>query len=132
MSRAHRLVGLIGILAFLATGVYMRRSFPGKPDLDSGTRMFFRSRHIYLLLASLLNLGLGTYSSPSAVRWRRILQVVGSCLILAAPPLLLIAFAHEPTRSDRHIPWSRPAIIALFAGTLLHAFAGRGGRAVTG
>jgi hypothetical protein len=34
------------------------------PALDGGTRMHCRSRHIYLLLASLLNLGLGTYLRP--------------------------------------------------------------------
>jgi hypothetical protein len=126
MKAAHRIVGLVGVATFLATGAYMRRYYPGMDGLDGGTRMLFRSRHIYLLLASLLNLGLGTYYRPFAGMWRRLSQVAGSCLILAAPPLLAAAFFREAPRSDLDRPFTNPAIFGLFVGTLGHALGGAG------
>jgi hypothetical protein len=97
-------------------------------EMDGGTRMLYRSRHIYLLLAGLLNLALGTYYRASGRTWRRRFQSVGSCLILAALPLLLAAFVREPHRSDLSLAFTRPAIIGMLLGTLLHAFAGAGKR----
>src|SRR5690242_18993664 len=98
MRRLHNIVGIIGVIAFLATGLYMRRYPFGMASLDGGTRMLFRSRHIYLLLASLLNLGLGTYLLPSPTPSSRRAQVLASLPILAAPPLLLAAFFVEPSQ----------------------------------
>jgi hypothetical protein len=124
MRRIHKVVGIIGVLAFLATGLFMRRYPGGLASLDGGIRMMFRSRHIYLLLASLLNLGLGTYSGPSATTWRRYGQILGSSPILAAPPLLLVAFFREPSRPELGGPFTTSAVIGLFAGTICHSLAG--------
>jgi hypothetical protein len=124
MKRLHRLVGLFGIAAFLATGVYMRRHDPALHSLDSATRLLFRSRHIYLLLASLLNLNLGTYLSSSPARWRRKFQSTGSVLILAAPFVLLCGFIVEPRLTDLRPSYTQPAIIGLVVASLLHAVGG--------
>jgi hypothetical protein len=121
MKRLHSVIGLLGIVAFLGTGVFMRLHQPGMVEMDGGTRMIYRSRHVYLLLSGLLNLSLGTYCRASGRTWRRRLQSIGSCLILAAPPLLLAAFVREPHRSDLIRPFSNPAIAGMLAGTLLHA-----------
>jgi hypothetical protein len=124
MRRLHRIVGIVGVIAFLATGLYMRRYPSGMASLDGGTRMLFRSRHIYLLLASLLNLGLGTYLRPSPRPSRRAAQVVASLPILAAPPLLLAAFFVEPYRPLPGAPFTLSAAIGLLVGTIAHALAG--------
>ena len=126
MKRLHAVIGLVGVIAFVGTGAAMRLHRPGMGEVDGGTRMLYRSRHVYLLLSGLLNLALGTYYRASGRPWRRRLQSIGSCLILAAPPLLLAAFVREPHGSDLSLPFTRPAIIGMLAGTLLHAFAGAG------
>jgi hypothetical protein len=123
MRRLHTIVGIAGAIAFLATGLYMRRYPSGMASLDGGTRMLFRSRHIYLLLASLLNLGLGTYLHPSPRLSRRSAQVLASLPILTAPPLLLAAFFVEPSRPESGGPLTMSAVIGLLAGTIGHALA---------
>ena len=123
MTRLHKIVGIVGVIAFLATGLYMRRYPSGMASLDGGMRMLFRSRHIYLLLASLLNLGLGTYLRPSPRRSRRAAQVLASLPILAAPPLLLAAFLVEPYRTAPGGPFALSAVIGLLGGTIGHALA---------
>jgi hypothetical protein len=123
MKRLHLVIGLVGFVAFLGTGASMRLHQPGMGELDGGTRMLYRSRRSYLLLSGLLNLALGTYCRASG---RRRFQSIGSWLILAAPPLLLAAFVREPHRSDLGLPFTRPAIIGMLVGTLLHAVGGAG------
>ena len=123
MRRLHNVIGILGVVAFLATGFYMRFYPSGMASLGSGTRMVFRSRHIYLLLASLLNLGVGAYIRTSSTVWRRTAQRIGSFLILTAPPLLLAAFFLEPSRTEPGGPFTQTAVIGLFAGTMCHAFA---------
>jgi hypothetical protein len=128
MKQLHLVIGVIGIVAFLGTGISMRLHQPGLEEMDGGTRMLYRSRHIYLLLSSLLNLALGIYYRASGRTWRRLLQSLGSCLIVAAPPLLLAAFVREPHGSDLSQPltFTPPAIVGVLAGTLLHAVGGAG------
>jgi hypothetical protein len=64
----------------------------GMPD---GPRMLYRTRHIYILLSGLLNLGIGTYFTYGWTRWRRVLQFLGSALIVAATALFIAGFFWE-------------------------------------
>ena len=76
MRRFHQIFGWTIFLVFLLTGQYMsiyHNHLVGTPD---GVRMLYRSRHIYILLAALLNIALGLYFSYAAERWRRVLQTV--------------------------------------------------------
>ena len=59
MKRLHLIIGLTVVVIFLLTGQYME--YVHNRLLLDGTRMLYRSRHIYLLLAGLLNLILGIY-----------------------------------------------------------------------
>jgi hypothetical protein len=122
----HLFVGVLGVVAFLGTGVFMRLHQPRRVEMDGGTRMLYRFRHIYLLLSSLLNLAVGTYSRPSARTWRRRFQSLGSCPILAAPPVLLAAFVREPHGADLSLPLTQPAIVGVLVGKLLYAVGGTG------
>jgi hypothetical protein len=126
MRRLHLSIGLAGIAGFLLTGVLMRLQSPGMAELDDGTRMLFRSRHIYFLLASLVNLGIGIYYQPLGSGYWRWLQFGGSCLILLAPILLIGAFFTEAPRSEMNGHLAAPAIICIFVGTLAHALSGAG------
>lgn len=124
LRRLHLAWGVGGVIAFVLTGQYMDRAYAhleGQPD---GVRMLFRSAHIYLLLAALLNLVLGLYARPAGARWARGLQVLGSVAILAGPPLFLAAFAWEPWLAGLDRPWARPGIYLALAGGVLHALGG--------
>lgn len=124
LRRLHLAWGALGIVAFLLTGQYMDRvhnHLIGQPD---GVRMLFRSAHIYLLLAALMNLLLGIYGRPTQAHWARVTQTLGSLAVLAGPPLFLAAFAWEPWLAGLDRPWARPGIFLALAGGLLHALGG--------
>jgi hypothetical protein len=120
MRRLHLIVGLLALAAFLASGQYMDIVYDHLRGLDDVTRLLFRSTHIYLLFAALLNVVLGLYGMDGPPGWRRWLRRAGSVLILAAPPLLAAGFLTEPWLSGLERPYSRPAIYASLAGILFH------------
>jgi len=123
MKRLHLIFGVLVVVAFLLTGQYMDFQAPPVRELtDEGTRMMFRSRHIYLLLAGLVNLGVGVYFTYHRTRWRRTLQVAGSVLLILAPLLMTAAFFYEPTLRGLQRPFTLPGIVSLFAGVFLHLF----------
>ena len=121
--RAHLLLGLAGIVAFLGTGLYMDRVHGHLRGYDDTTRMLFRSTHIYLLLASVANVMTGLYLRPADSTVRCLLQRLGSAALLAGPPLFLIGFCTEPYLSDLARPWSRAAIYLALASAVLHLLA---------
>lgn len=94
----------------------MRVAQHGLQGMDALPRMLFRSAHIYLLLASLINLALGLSPARSYTK----LQILGSILILIAPALMLTAFFVEPGLESFERPFAGPGIYSLFAGMLLH------------
>lgn len=121
MRRVHLIVGLLGVVTFLITGQFMSHHNPPVRALTPDVRMMYVSRHIYLLGAALVNLVLGLYLREYSPGWRRVLQRIGSVLILLAPLSLLTAFIDEPSlglagRSFR----SYFGLIALFAGVMAH------------
>ena len=82
--------------------------------------MLFRTRHIYILLSGLLHLGIGSYFRYRPERVRRILQLLGSLLITAAPIFFIIGFFQEPYLTGLYVPLSKHGIILIAIGTLLH------------
>lgn len=120
MRRLHFAVGLLALVAFLASGQYMALGFDRLRGLDAATRLLFRSTHIYLLFTALLNLVLGMHLEADQTGWRRWLRNLGSALILAAPFLLAAGFLYEPWLSGLDRPYSRPAIFGTLAGVVLH------------
>lgn len=86
--------------------------------------MLYRSRHIYILLAALLNIGLGIYFSYSAQRWRRGFQIAGSTVIVVTTLVLIPAFFYEPGLGPTRTIFSRFGIIGIAFGLLLHFIGG--------
>jgi hypothetical protein len=126
MKRFHLLFGLVAVIVFLLTGKYMdlyHNHLHGMPD---GMRMLYRTRHIYILLAGLLNLGIGTYFTYRTSREHRIMQLLGSALIVVASILFVVGFFYEPQLANLQTPLSHWGMYAIFAGTFLHALAGLG------
>jgi len=124
MKRLHLWVGAVVLLAFLLTGQYMDYLEVRTNALGETARVMFRSRHIYLLLAGLVNVGVGAYFAYRERGWRRRLQLLGSALIVVAPALMLAAFFTEPGEPGLKRHFTLPAVVILSSGTLLHALSG--------
>jgi hypothetical protein len=94
--------------------------------LTAATRLMYRSRHIYILAAGLLNLMLGVYFQPRAKGRRRGAQIAGSALLIAAPAFLMLAFVIEPGQGFYEAGWwSHAGLYALFGGSMLHLIGAR-------
>ena len=122
----HLVVGWLTVAAFLATGLFMRLGYPGVAPPDLAHRVFFRTHHLYLLAAALVNLlagtGLRTARGPGP---RPRLTVAASTLLLVSPPLLLLGFATEHMASALRGEATSFGWYALAAGVLLHLLAWR-------
>jgi hypothetical protein len=120
----HLLIGLLALLAFLITGQFIRHHQPPTPQLDDALRLLLRSRHIYILASALVNLMLGLYleSKPG---WRGVTQAAGSCMAMASPLFLILAFAAEPAQGFQPEMFrSSAGLYLLFLGSMLHLITG--------
>jgi hypothetical protein len=123
----HVIFGALVVVAFVLTGQYMDRFHEHLAGMADGQRMLYRSRHIYILLAGLLNLGLGAYWQLRPTRHQRALQLTGSALVVSSTCLLVAAFFYEPPLADpERVPLSRAGLYTILAGTLLHLLSGAG------
>jgi hypothetical protein len=124
MRYAHLIFGIIFFVIFLITGKFMRWDFPDKDAIPQDFRILMRSRHIYILLSSLIHIALGVYLQIHAETWRRVLQIFASVLLFAGSVLFVWAFVYE-TYTTRHFSdLSRFALYTTLAGTILHLFGG--------
>ena len=121
LRMAHLAVGAIAVGAFLVTGMLMQGHQPPMPALDWGDRLLFRSRHIYLLGAALVNLALGVHYALPEGGARRSAAIAGSLLTLASAVMLFLAFFAEPMAGREPGRLSFLGLQALFAGVLLYA-----------
>jgi hypothetical protein len=123
-KRLHYWTGLAGIIVFLLTGQYMDIYHEHLRGVADGPRMLYRATHIYIMLASIINLVLGVYLSEPQGRMGRVLQRLVSIVVLLAPLLLLAGFFTEPNLADLQRPYSRPALFGLFAAAVLLSVTG--------
>ena len=120
MKRVHLIFGVVIVLGFLLTGQYMDKYYNHMVGMPDGPRLLYRTRHIFILLAGLLNLGIGAYFTYRIEPWQRALQLLGSLLIFSASVLFVIAFFYEPNLSDLDTPLSHWGTYTMAAGTVLH------------
>ena len=116
----HLSFGLIGLFAFLATGVYMTLRFPEAYDADQVVRYLYRASHVYILLVSLVHLLLATYLREASALRRLRRQQFASVALLAAVPILV-----EPSQASPERPLTLVGVVFALAGTVLHVSAGR-------
>jgi len=126
MKRIHLIFGLSLFVVFLITGQYMRSDFPDKDSIDQFLRVLMRSRHIYILFSALIHMALGTYLELRAPVYSRVLQYVGSLLLVISSVLLVWAFVTETYSLQHFSQLSRFGIYASLAGVALHLFGGLG------
>ncbi|HEY3486606.1 MAG TPA: hypothetical protein VGL10_00935, partial [Gammaproteobacteria bacterium] len=121
----HFIVGTLTLMLFIVSGQYMGLRYGGfsTPELyghNEAVRYLHRANHIYLLLPALTNLLLSGYLTLALNRTRRMLQYIGSVLLIISPVLLTAAFLLEPPQPSPERPWTFYGIIAVFGGALLH------------
>jgi hypothetical protein len=68
----------------------------------------------------MVNIALGLFINAVTTPARRRLQMMGSALVIASVPLLLVAFLVEPAQASLDRPITRFGIISLFVGLMLH------------
>jgi hypothetical protein len=124
MKKFHLIFGACVVLAFLLTGQYMDKFYNHLAGVPDGPRLLYRTRHIFILLAGLLNLAMGAYFNYRIQTWRRAIQLLGSLLIFAASFLFVIAFFYEPNLSNLHTPLSHWGTYTIATGVLLHVVSG--------
>jgi hypothetical protein len=126
IRRLHLVIGLVGLVAFLATGLYMDRVHGHLRGYSDSQRLLFRSTHIYLLLAAVVNALLGLYLVPSGIAWRRGIQMLGSAALVVTPALFLAAFCTEPWLSGLARPWTKLGAYLTLGGVMLDVLAAAG------
>lgn len=123
LRTAHLVIGAVAVVAFLITGQIMGRHDPPVAEMEWAERLLFRSRHIYLLSAGLVNLALGVHYLLPPGAARRGAAVAGSLLALASALLLFFAFFAEAMAGRWPDKLSSLGLFALFGGVLLYAAA---------
>jgi hypothetical protein len=118
LQKLHFWFGLIGIVLFLLSGQYMAHRLHVNQMADT-PRMIMRAGHIYLLLASVINLLVGYYLiTPGRLRF---IKWLSSLLLLAAQTLLLYGFMFEASLAQLNRPVTRMALITIFIAVVMIA-----------
>lgn len=107
-------------VAFLLTGQYMDRQFNHLADMEDLPRALMRGQHLYILLASLINIVLGSYLTVSKDKLIMIFQILGSTFIICATLMLLYSFFKELPSDHIERPICRLALYLMLAGGLGH------------
>ena len=122
MKKLHLIFGMFALVVFLLTGQFMHRYYNHMVGVEDGVRLLYRTRHIFILLAALLNLGIGIYFNERHQRWRKILQYLGSALIVTGSLLFMAGFFYEPKLEHLYTPLSHWGTYTVVAGTFFHLF----------
>ena len=114
-------VGIASVLFFAWTGDYLRTTYPDKVSMDMGFRVMLRSRHIFILLVSLLEIGMGIYIQPAKRRMYQIVQGLATGLLLVAHGLFIWAFFYEvSTKTIPQTPILHWATYCVLASIIVH------------
>ena len=122
MRFLHLIFGIAIVVVFLLTGQYMDKYLHHLGGMPDGPRMLYRTRHIYILMSGLVHLALAAYLVVRTAGWQRVLQWLGSVVLITSSLLFVAAFFYDSRRGDLAAPLSRQAIFALAYGTLFHLF----------
>ncbi|MDF1697869.1 MAG: hypothetical protein P1U56_18620 [Saprospiraceae bacterium] len=120
VAKLHLVFGFLMFLGFLGTGQYMDRTFNHLVDMEDLPRALMRMQHLYILLGSLIHIALGSYLKLSDEKWVRVLQWVGSLLILLSSLMLVYSFFTELPSAHIERPLCRIALYTMLAGVFGH------------
>lgn len=124
MAKLHLIFGIVVFIVFLVTGRLMRADFPDKDAIPQEFRLLMRSRHIYILLASLVHIVLGVYLEIRRETLQKYVQIFASVLLFTGTILLIYAFFYETYATKHFSEVSRFGLYTSLAGTIFHLFGG--------
>ena len=124
MKRLHLIFGILLFIIFAVTGRFMREDFPDKEIIPQDLRILMRSRHIYILFSALIHLVLGVYLQISRKTWRKVLQIIGSTLLIVASGLLIWGFIYDTYYAKTFSDIARFGIYFSLAGVGFHLIGG--------
>jgi hypothetical protein len=124
LRKVHLTFGILVLIIFLLTGQYMDKYYNHMVGVPDGIRLLYRTRHIFILLSGLTNLGIGAYFTFRPRLWGRVLQLVGSALTFLSSVLFTLGFFYEPGFGNLRTPLSHWGVYCIVAGVLLHLFSG--------
>ena len=124
MSYFHLIFGILLFVVFTITGRYMRADFPDKDAIDQTLRILMRSRHIYILLSSLIHITLGIYLQLRPTLAQKLFQIAGSIVLTISSLLLFWAFVVETYYLQGYSNYSRDGLYLSLAGVVLHLIGG--------
>jgi hypothetical protein len=128
MAYLHLIFGILLFIVFAVTGKFMRWDFPDKEIIPQDLRILMRSRHIYILFSALIHLVLGVYLQISAKTWRKVLQMLGSTLLIIASGLLIWGFVYDTYYAKTFSDVARFGIYLSLGGVAFHLIGGFKGR----
>jgi len=73
---SHLIFDFLMFVVFLLTGQYMDRNFNHLIDMDDLPRALMRAQHLYILLATLINIALGSYLTVSKDKLVKTFQIL--------------------------------------------------------
>lgn len=111
----HLFIGTAGLIAFALQGQLMEHSL-GVSELQDGERMMYRTSHLYLMLASVINIvsAVSPQNSITSATWEATLSRLCSILILLAPPLLATSFFLESSHPELERPLAAYTMYGVF------------------
>ena len=111
-------------VVFLLTGQYMDKVHNHLEGVEDGVRLLYRTRHIFILMASLIHIGFGLYYEMRIEQWRRLIQKAGSSLLALGTLSLVMAFMNEPRNRDLETPYTHWGMYLILFGVTLHGLSG--------
>lgn len=122
LKKLHWYCGIILLLAFLLTDIYIHFYHDHMQGMDDVIRMQYRSIHIYILFSSLLHIMLGVFVRFSMFDLYRAIQFLGSILLFAASIFLVIGIFSETAALDLKNILINCGLYISLAGTVFMVF----------
>lgn len=94
-SVLYLVFGFLGLFFFIWSGKYLRLTYPDKQNLELGFRVMMRSRHIFILRISLIEIGIGVYIQQSKKLVFVGIQWLATIFLAIAHSLFIYAFFKE-------------------------------------
>lgn len=112
----HKIVGIISIVGFAISGMYMRFNVANIDLNDEKLHILFRANHIYILFISIINLLIGFMYHTTK---NRFIFYVASIFIIASTIGLQVAFYIEPINNSLDRPVTANSLYMMLAGSVL-------------
>jgi hypothetical protein len=115
----HVALGILTLLVFAFTGLYMSARFPDAYAHDLAVRYQFRANHIYILMSGLFNLVAGVLRPPAGHRLQRVADAGARLGLLVTPVVFVAAFFSEPPRASPARPLTMTGVALTLAAVVL-------------